>query len=524
LINFLLKFKTFAFTALALFFSLMWVLTLFLHGWAAPFPRLSPQKPLLLMGLAFLAFIFFMLVNKIALLLSKVQEKKFLFRVIGLYFLLQIAFVFLFPVNTYEDALIIDGIAKQFLKGNFLSLGIGNYLGYYPNNIGITLFFTLLYSFLPDSNISLRLINVIFNSISAVIIYKIYKELYPERQDKACGMLLLAVTFLPPIILNNFTYGDIFSNTFCLAAMLNALRYTRHRLGKYALYTTIFLMAGNFMRSVAFLFMAAIVLYWSTNLELKTKINIKNIAYAAMCILLFNVPIKAFSFIGVKTGIIAEPVGVHSNPVWRWINMGFPDKKLGYWDGGKNISIFVHRFKCNKHDAAIFFIDDLFSKIKTSGLHQVFRFYTKKTFWLWTEGTYSVNYYGLSQAVRAEHFVLYNTPLVKHVEPWDTAVRVSLDWLLHSFNWFVLGLVILYLFDSVRKQDLRMELFVYVILLYLGFYLLWEVKSRYIFGVYPIFLTMSYVYSEKIFDYLNGRLLKHKWQASEKYQKNKMYK
>ncbi len=508
--NFFLKLKTLGFAALALFFSLMWVPALLLHGWASPFPRLSPQRPILLIVLAFLSFIFFMLVNKAAKVLSRVNEKKFLFLVIGSYTLLQIAFILLFPVNAYEDAFIVDRIAKQFLKGDFLSLEIGNYLGNYPNNIGITLFFTFLYSFLPNSNISLRFFNLLFNSISALIIYKIYKELYPERQNKAYGVLLLAVTFPPPIILNNFTYGDIFSNTFCLAAMLNALRFTKKRLGKYALYTALFLMAGNFMRSVAFLFLAAIVLYWSLNFEPKRSINIKNMVYAAASALLFNVPLKVFSFIGVKTGLISERVGVHSNPVWRWINIGYPEKKLGYWDGGINTYIFLTRFKCNKHDASVYFINDLLSKIKTTGINQVVKYYAKKTFWLWTEGTYSVNYYGLAQAVRPEHFVLYNTPFVKYVEPCDKAVRISLDWMLHSFNWFVLGLVILYLFDSVRKKDLRMELFVYVIFLYIGFYLLWEVKSRYIFGVYPIFLTMSYCYSEKIFDYLEGSFSKLK--------------
>ncbi len=501
----LLKLKTLAFGILAIFFSLMWVLTLLLHGWAAPFPRLTPQKPLLLLGLAFIFFIYLMLVNRLSLVFVKKQQKKFIGWTLFFYTVFQIVFVVLFPVNAFEDAVIVNNIALQFLEGNYNSLGIGSYLGYYPNNIGITIFFAFLYSFLPDSNLTLRLVNVLFNTVSAWLIYKIYIELYPEKGKKAYGVLLLSVTFLPAVIMNNFTYGDICCNTFCLAAILNALRFTRTGLGKYALSTALFLMGANFMRSVAFLFMAAILLYWVLNHQPQTKYNLKNVAYTGLVVILFNLPLKLFSFVGVKTGIIVEPVGIHANPVWRWINMGFPGKKLGYWDGGRNIAIFVNRFKCDKHAASKYFIREIAENYRNNGLLNVFKAYFKKTFWLWTEGTYSVNFYGLSQALRADKFMLYSTPFIKLIEPWDWKVRLSLNWLLHSFNWLVLGLVSLYLFDAIKKRDFRMELFVYIIYFYIGFYMLWEVKSRYIFGVYPIFLIMGYHYSHIIYSKLFHR-------------------
>lgn len=503
--NLLYRLKTVAFYMLALFFFLIWVLSLILHGWAVPFPRFSPQNPLLLIGLAVFFFSFLMIINRASISLSRFAENKFVSLTLIFYFCLQAVFILLVPVNAYEDAAIINKIARQFLEGNFNSLGIGNYLGYYPNNIGITIFIAFIYSFLPKSYITLRIINAIFNTVSAWIIYRIYKELYPERQEKAYGILLLAVTFIPPVILNNFTYGDIISNTFCLAAVLNALSFARKNNGKYAIYTALFLMVGNFMRSVTLLFLAAILVYWLLNFEKNLLPYIKKVAYGSLSLFLFNLPLKLFSFAGTRAGIITEPVGIHSNPIWRWINMGVPEKKLGYWDGGRNIAIFINRFKCNKHDASIFFINDIMSKYKHTGLINVLKAYIKKTFWLWTEGTYSVNFYGLSQALSSDRFILYSTPLIKYFEPWDRTARLSIDWMLHSFNWLVLGLVSLYLFDAASKKDFRMELFVYVIYLYIGFYMLWEVKSRYIFGVYPIFLIMCYCCSERIFNYFTCR-------------------
>lgn len=515
MLNLLEKLKTLTFFILGLFFSLMCLLALLLHGWASPYPRFTPQQPLLLLTLALSFMILYLALNRLSIYTAKFPQVKFLYVTLILYFVIQIAFIVMFPVNAYEDAVLVNKYALQFLGGNFKALGLGHYLGYYPNNIGITLFITFAYSILPNSYITLRVINAVSNTITAWLIYKLYRELYHERANKAQGLLILAVIFPPPIILNNFTYGDIICCTLCLAALLNAIRFIKTREGKYAVFTALLLMAANFMRSVALLFLIAIVFYWVVNFQASFKAIIKSLAYSALCLFIFNLPLKLFSFIGCKVGFLIEPVGVHSNSIWRWINMGFPERKLGYWDDGRNTGIFVHRFNCNKHDSAIFFMDELVSKIKGSGLIYVIRAYAKKIFWLWTEGTYSINFYGLSQALGTNSFALYSTPFIKYIEPWDKTVRLSLDWALHSFNWLAIALVSLYLFDAAIKKDFRMELLVYIIISYIGFYMLWEVKSRYIFGVYPIILIMSYCCSERISDYLNGWLRKSKGNSPE---------
>lgn len=483
-----------SFILLSIFFSFMCVLTLFRHAWATPYPKITPQKPLLLIMLAIVEFILLIGLFKIGLWLAARFEKRYIKIVLIIYIIIQMAFIFLLPLGAYEDALIVEKLARDILQGDFFSLGIGHYLGYYPNNIGITLFFAFLYRFLPQSHITLRLFNVIFTTLSAWLIYKLYKELFPEDKRFSKGVLLFTIFFIPPIIINNFTYGDIFCNTFCLAAMLCAIRYVNRGGLKYALYTAVLLMLANFMRSIALLFMLAVLIYWFVNCVVKNRlIWEKALLGFLVVILLFNLPLRIFSVVGVKTEMLPEPVGIHANPIWRWINIGFPtEKKLGYWDGGKNIAIFVNRFNCNPKEASKFFINDIIQKYRETGRKNVFKCYAKKTFWLWTEGTYSVNFYGLSQAVKAERFSLYKTPLVKYIEPGDKFIRLSLDWLLHTFNWILMLLTILYLISAVRRRDYRLELFVYVIILYIGFYFFWEIKTRYLFGLYPIFLIMAY--------------------------------
>ncbi len=499
------SFKTLAFSFLALFFLLMCIPALLLESRATPFPVILRQKPARLLCLAIGAILYFLLLNKLSLVLSKSSSRRLLFWTLAIYAILQTIFIFIFPVNAYEDAVIVKKLALRFVEGDYTSLDKGNYLGYFPNNIGLTAFFSCLFAIFPNSYFTLRIANMLFNTISARLIYDIYLELYPEKQQKAYGLLLLAVSFAPPVILVNFTYGDIMCNTFCLAAVLNALRFVGRKAGYYGWYTAICLMAANFLRNVALLFLSAIVLYWLLNIRQQRGSSLKSLSYAGLAVILFNLPLKLLSLIGLKAGILSEPVGLHSNPVWRWVNMGFPGKKLGYWDGGRNTAIFLNRFKCDKHAAGRFFINEILEKCKADGFVNVLKAYATKIFWLWTEGTYSINYYGLSQALGADRFMLYSTPFIRCIEPWDTTTRLWLAWGLHSLNWLQLVFTSLYLLSAVIKKDFRMELLVYIVYMYMGFYLLWEIKSRYLFGIYPVLLIMSYSFSEKIYDFILKR-------------------
>ncbi len=489
------KMKFLAYIFLSLFFSFMWLLTLLLRAKSTPLPRITPQKPLLLLGLSVPVFLLLLGIVSVGHILSRLNENKTVLTILSVYIVVQVLYILLFPVNAYEDAAIVEGFAREFLHGKFSSLGVGRYLGYYPNNIGITILFTFLYLFLPDSLLTLRFFNVIFSTLTAWLTYKLYKELFPHEKNSALGVLVLTVCFLPAIILDNLTYGDIISTSLCIAGLLFAVKFVKTSHLKYAVYTALLLMVGNFMRGVALLFLLAVLVYWALNSKIFSRpLNSKRfIAGTVIAVLAFTLPLRIFSFVGFKNGIISEPVGIHANPVWRWINIGFPsDSKLGYWDGGRNTSIFVSRYKCDPKLASRFFIHDIIDKYQTIGKKNTLKGYVKKTFWTWTEGTYNVNFYGLSQAVKPENFKLYDTPLIKYAEPGDRILRGSLDWFLHTYNWITLALMAYYLWFCIRQKDFRAELLVYSVLLYLGFYFFWEVKSRYLFGLYPIFIILSY--------------------------------
>ncbi|MBR3697147.1 MAG: hypothetical protein IKM97_02595 [Clostridia bacterium] len=58
--------------------------------------------------------------------------------------------------------------------------------------------------------------------------------------------------------------------------------------------------------------------------------------------------------------------------------------------------------------------------------------------------------------------------------------------------------------DNNEKNNVR-DLFLYIIVGFFSFYLIWEIKSRYIYCLYPIFLILSSSGLEKVINYFKER-------------------
>ena len=487
------KCKMTVYIFLAVFFATMCVVTLFFHAWSTPTPKFTFQNTFLLVIVALIEFLSIILLRFAGRKFSVLTEGKFIFITLSVYIVIQIAYVFLFPLKQSSDSEAVVKFAQQFLEGNFTSLEPGHYLSYYPQNIGITLYFSLLYSFLPKTYITLRLFNIVYSTITAWIVFKLYKETVPTKKKDEYGVLLLAVLFLPAIILDNYTYGDVISCMFCLAAIMHSIKFVRTHKMKHAVYTAIFLMLGNFTRGVTLLFLIAILLFWFIKGIIEKKVSLKRVAVAIiLTVAIFNLPLQIFNIVGVSSGTLKAPVGKHSNPTVGWINIGFPyNEKIGYFESSRNAKVFI-KLKNDRKKASEFLINDIKKKLKNSGTAKILEGYAKKTFWVWTEGTYQVNFYGFGQSKSINKNYLYETPLVKYAKSGDTAFRAFLTWSLHSLNWLLLFLLLIYLVYSIKRKDYSLEIFMYIIFLYIGFYMIWEIKSRYLFGLYPILIIVAF--------------------------------
>ncbi|MNP48329.1 hypothetical protein D3C76_1424370 [compost metagenome] len=87
----------------------------------------------------------------------------------------------------------------------------------------------------------------------------------------------------------------------------------------------------------------------------------------------------------------------------------------------------------------------------------------------------------------------------------DSGFRSGLQWMMYVLNLLMYGGILVRLIGSVRAKRFGETPLVLVLLGFIGFYLLWEIKARYIFPVYPLLIVFSYMGFKDVYDYFAGR-------------------
>ncbi len=101
--------------------------------------------------------------------------------------------------------------------------------------------------------------------------------------------------------------------------------------------------------------------------------------------------------------------------------------------------------------------------------------------------TYQSEYYGVGSWGH-----LYPTIATNK---YDNSVlfRDSIRWVLHVLNILMFSLIFIGLLDSVKKKaSYRLLLPAIIIIGFIGFYTVWEIKPRYIYPIYPYLILMAY--------------------------------
>ncbi|HEX9058999.1 MAG TPA: glycosyltransferase family 39 protein [Clostridia bacterium] len=398
---------------------------------------------------------------------------------------IQVFFILKFPTCFSADQEAVYYAAIHFLQSNFSAFQKGGYLYMYPNNIGITLFFAFLYSFLPHSIMVPKLFNVLFSLVTSFMIYLIYNELNSNNK-RNYGILILSCLFLPSILLNNFIYNDICSTTMFTCAVYFAIRFVRSQKISSIILASIFVSVGFYLRNVGIIFVIAMVLYFIFN----SKSIKKTIPALLIMLLMLQVPILLSNSIIESKGIVKEPVGANSAPVLMWVNIGIPTYNLGFWDDGKSYYQYTKDSNWNKSKSTEIFKHEIAKKFSNSDILRLLKTYYEKIFWTWTEGTYESEYYGLGYNSIGGGY-LYKTSLNQFLED-GSIYRSALMWVIYIFNFLMLCMIGFNIFDCLKKRDFSEELPVLIILGFVTFYLIWEVKSRYIYPCYPYMIILSF--------------------------------
>ena len=63
-------------------------------------------------------------------------------------------------------------------------------------------------------------------------------------------------------------------------------------------------------------------------------------------------------------------------------------------------------------------------------------------------------------------------------------------------------LIFIRLISGIRAKRFDEVFLILVILGFIGFYILWEIKSRYIYPIYPLLIVLSYMGFKDVYDFL----------------------
>lgn len=441
------------------------------------------------------------------------RKRKFVIPLVALLsFLLQLGIILAFTRLPTDDSKTVLTIALNMLyKNDYSSLKAPGYLHMFPFNMSTVFYLKGLLSLFPDNYLVLKIFNILFCLITTGMIYLIYKEINGKSGDNDYGVLIFAGTYLPALFMSNFIYNDSIATAFFTAAIYFTIKFIKKESMIYMFAAALMLSFGNYFRSLGLILLVAFGIYFLLNVK---KIGwIKLISAFCIFLALVNVPGLTQNAILKSKNIISEPIERNAAPIHMWLNMGMNMENFGFWDNYRSYNIYRVMGKYNKEISKELFIESIRNQLIQTNYRDLLNMYYKKLIWTWTEGTYQIERYGLGldtsevkpgQKTRIPGGYCYSTFCTK-LFSGGSIFRRGLLWVLYVVNFLMYCCILIRIFLSVINEKYNELLLVLVVLGFIGFYLLWEIKSRYIFPVYPILIVLSYMGFKDIYNIIFHR-------------------
>ncbi|MCR5700808.1 MAG: glycosyltransferase family 39 protein [Lachnospiraceae bacterium] len=342
------------------------------------------------------------------------------------------------------------------------------YLSNCPNQIPITTYLWVITSIFGKNILIPKIFNIICNVGIIYFLYKIYLVIADTNElssDKK-AIMWFSTPILSVVLYENHIYNDILF-TF-LTTILIYLVLKKQDTNLIFAIVCVLSVVQYVIRPTGIIYIIAIFLY----MVLYQQHYRKALVYVLFCVsLIFGVGKLNKKIFNVDT--------TKEYPIWSYIQMGVNEQEFGFQDGS-------HSMDWTKEDCV--------EKYKALGMRKLLRIYVKKEIWMWSEGTYQAERYGLGDYYAT--FTKDNkiTETVRNVD--NSMIRKVLEQMMKAqyYIYMFFALVGLLTVWKRNRKDMRLQvLLLYVICGFFCFYLVWEIKSRYIYSLYPIFMIYGFI-------------------------------
>lgn len=394
----------------------------------------------------------------------KLKKFKYInFIIFLIYFIIEIIYIKLVPIKPLSDMYFVTEIALSNFQNEI------QYLQYYPNNLPISIIFNLIFRITQYDVIYIKIFNIICNIITIYFSYRIYENIYKKKNNI---VILLGVFSIFTFLYVNNAYNDIIFTALTTIVLYLVTKENKRKIDIFIISILSFLQF--IVRPVGIILIIAVCMYYL----LKNK-NIKNIGILLIIFLICNI-----MYLQLEKVMIPKSDEIQKYPIWSFIQMGINEKEFGFQDGSHSTE---------------WTFEDVKNRIQELGPQRLAKLLCKKQYWLWTEGTYQVERYVFGTgSIEQFSYITPVTNIIYDVE--NSKARKALEYLMKGqyFVLIVLSLMDLIIKDKDENIKNKKDILLYVIIGMFCFYTIWEIKSRYIYCLYPIFLVLSTQGIEKI--------------------------
>lgn len=381
--------------------------------------------------------------------------------VIGVFVSIALIFVLLVPLKPFSDMEQIYDAALQVINGKFHEVNTSNYFLNAPNNLVCVYIYAFILYIFPASILTLKILNIILIVAIGILSKKILEEYISLRYDNV--FYVFVFSFLSVILYVNHIYTDIL---FTVLTLWSYYIFLKKKNGFSV--SCIILGISYFIRPIAIIYLIAYSIVEIFKID-NWKRKLINICTGLL--LFFGI---VFTFSEIIDDLQNE--NNQSLPVASYLYMGLNKEEFGFQDGSHDVNRTM---------------DDVMNRLKSYSMKDIVSIGVKKTFWTWTEGTYQAERYAFGEGVENELDKFeYVTPVTGFIKNPDQKVYSILESIMRT-QYLIFAIMALIGAFKVRKEK-KWDTIILLFIGYFLFYLLWEIKSRYIFSLYPFMIILAW--------------------------------
>lgn len=390
-----------------------------------------------------------------------------------LFAVFSIAYIILVPLTPFSDMAAVYRGAVHFSRFEFAELFADEYWNVFPGNILLAVFWGILLIPFPKSLITVKIINAVLTYAIIAITRNLAKE-YNVRYYNLVYVLML--TFMPLFLYMNHVYFDLPVILICMSSIYLFVK------GKNIILIFAILGIGKYIRTSVSIVMLAILFIYIFD-----KISAANKKYAIRHAAALIAALSVFAALGYGLPKLVYSACYGSSDIksysgWNQIYIGLNENEFGFMDNDFS------------YDRSF---GDIVNRVKTYGPVRLAKIITKKTFWLWSQGTYQAERYAFgADAGNVFDKFEYETILTKYLLNSEQKLRKLINAFMRA-QYLILFLLMTLTFwteDDIEKY----RLFYYIIFATFAIMLVYELKSRYILQLCPLMVILAVRRIEKV--------------------------